>query len=373
VILNNLISPYGIPLTYDAPLTKGFICFPHHNQSFPQGFGSPWKNAETGATIFPGTPGGPMPNVLLYQSRRDWKWKRKVGPSVQGVGPIDWWGPVKKPEIPTIRYILSYWGPASRHFADGLFVYGSDPKHNEIYYEGRIAAIAPYPVTGACLQLVAGSTTRRWIVAVVWTGTLERVVRIELKTLYVATAITNETRLALKKMYDAEKAPDGWRFVADIYGPDYANARPETPWFFNKSGTEARAIRRRQLLFDSGGGAGSSEEIRNEQFRLVVDTTTGSESAAGNAVTNKEYAPDAYVYNEDVKKHKEENWVSPPDSFGDTHLWEEQWCQILITQTGRQPIAVDFIEDTVVSCDLVIDQDAPRLDVRLGPHRLPAR
>lgn len=369
-MIPNAISPFSVPLTYDVPSNKGFICFPH-TKANPLGWGQPWKTEPSSADknnpnwkstpIFPGTIPDPtkdvvpQTNVLIYQSRKDWTWKRKVGPAVQGVGPVNWWGPDKKAAVPYNKHILSFWGPPTRYFADGLFSYGADPKHNEIYYEGRVAAIAPYPVVGACLQLVAGSSTRRWIVAVMWNGTSEVVFRREMKTLYTVAALTDATRIKLKKTYQAQSDPDGWRFMGELVGPDYTNAKPDSPWFFNELGTEALAIRRRELEFDSGGGAGSSKEIRNEVYKLTVETTNGNEGAAGKAVCSKEYAPDPYVYTEKVEKARPGIWVSPVDQYGETHQWREDYAKITITHTGRQPVAVDYVGNNAVIADLVLD------------------
>jgi hypothetical protein len=279
-----------------------------------------------------------------------------VGSAVQGVGPIDWWGPPKKASKPTgDKYILSYWGPNSRHFPTVTFSYGSSQKHNEVYYEGRVCAIAPGPVIGACLQPIAGNTSKYWIIVVAWVNGKENVYRRELKAYYFASKVTDAERQQLMKLYDSENNPDGWRTVGSVLGAYPELGKPETPWFFNQSGTEAQCIRRRQVTFDSGGGAGSSTEIRNDRYKLTLSTSTGQQGdIAGSVSSTREYSPDPYLYTEEVKKHRSGVWTSPPDSHGVTHEWLEDYATVTVKHTGRQPVAVDYVGDTLLACDLVI-------------------
>lgn len=332
----NLISPFSTPVDVYLSSDTGFMVLPTAPEA-PEGWGSPRKDAQ-GQPIVPGTVGGPYPAVLIQKQKG--VWKEKKSEAIQSYGNVSWWGQGTGNK----RTVLSFWGPISRYFPDG-FVYGSDSRHKEIYYRGKIAGIAPGPVTGACLQSIADS--KFLLIAVVWIDGRERVFSREFQGGSAESILTQDQRAAMSQIYHPEKAPNGWTDHGMVEGPDYALA-PTTPWFFNKSGTEAHAIRRREETFDPGTGGGSTvTEPRNELFKITVTET-------GVSGLRAEQNP-PYAYTETVKKEDLGVWTSPADVYGDSHQWQRDVIEADLKQTGRQICACDYIDDTLVKCYLVQD------------------
>jgi len=334
-VSENIISPFGTPIDYYSAVDSGFIVHPS-SKEVPDGWGSPLYGTD-GNKLWPGTPGGKQSNTLLTTKKGKWIEKKNI--YVQSVGNIDWWGTPFKIANPNDRRILSFWGPITRYFPDG-FVYGSEAKHSEVYYRGKIAGIAPGPVLGAAMQLIANTNLYN-LVVICWVNYKEVVYRRKFGTLAADYALTPENRAAMAKLYHADHNPTGWVTLGEINTGEVSSYAPDSPWFFNKSGTEAQAIRRKELNFDPGTGTPVTE-IVGDRYKATV-------TIGGSVSTTKMTAEPPFVYKEKCEKDANA-WVSPNDTYGDPHYWDEDHIKFTIEHTGTQCVAVDYIDDTEVVC-----------------------
>lgn len=355
----NFTSPFVKPIEYDAGPKYGFIVFPHSTEA-PEGWGDPTKE-EDGTPITPGTEGGPNPNrfVAYKESRKFTGWKSYRSPSRQVAGPIDWKGPHMDPTSDkSKRYVLSYWGPTSRHFNYGYFEYGSDDKHREIYLNGKLLAIAPYPVLGAAIKVFSyidyNSPTQavveeKWLVAIVKIGSADECYMRPLPDPINYDDVTDEHRYDMVQLKNF-MYPNGWEAVGTLVGQ--SNAYPaDTPWFFNESCTEARCLRMHVKNFDPGTGVNIEEDVYveykvritcNEVFKTALFENLGLEAAC------------RFDYLERTERYQQ-SWLYNDDPANE---WQEDIIETRVDCDGKMLVAVDYRGDELLKAYYV--QDAER-------------
>lgn len=309
----NILSPESRVLEFKVPSKAGFYVFPH-SDVYPSGWGEPFQDSHGNPVPEPGTPGGDNPIKFLSWNIDDSAWESNRTPGSQLYGNIDWLGPPLSSENPKDeeRVRLSYWGPQSRHFASPSFVYGSDPKHEEIYRNGLYLSVAPYPVLGAAIMVdelpppegvspppppVLGD----WLVVVCRVGldckVYSRLIPSSSYSLVAAPEVlaqvhsmynvhrdsmTAALRERIQSRYDSSLNPYGWIYVGTIYRVSESGKEglaPNTPWFFNESGDVAQCVQDISITFDNGVDASKVElgkEIRAilfSNYRTFVEQT----------------------------------------------------------------------------------------------------
>ena len=162
-----------------------------------------------------------------YIYRENGKW---VLSSEQGLvfGNIDWkgWYVNGKP-----TQVLSWQGPASRYFP------GNGGFTPNVYYNGELFSVAPYPVLGAALNKDAAGVS--WIVVICRNGNNDMV----LKRPFTKNTSTD--------LYDPVLNPEGWNVLGE-FALQSGYAPPDRPWFFNGSGTEAQTMRASSAVLADG-------------------------------------------------------------------------------------------------------------------------
>lgn len=126
---------------------------------------------------------------------------------------------------------VSWQGPKSRYFPDGA------PFTPNIYYNGELYSVAPYPVLGAALNQDASGNT--WIVAICQNGSNDVVLKRPL------------TRNTSTELYDPQFHPEGWRMLEE-FTPLSGFLPPDRPWFFNGTGTQAQTLRKSNTPLTGG-------------------------------------------------------------------------------------------------------------------------
>lgn len=337
VIAGHLVSPFSTPVTYFAPEYKGFIGVPRNNIHVP-GWGEPYKDAK-GKAITPGTLGGPGQAALVRKEKGKWKSKRHK--QAQRFGEISWRGHLRDATKPSAgKYLISYHGPMTRHFATPSFVYGSDSKHRNVYMSGGMIGIAPGPVLGGCLQTIS---KKMYLTVVCIRDGVETVLR---RT--ISGPVYSDKEEELKKLADfaSEAFPDGWRTVGTVtVDPTYSAAK--TPWFFNASGTEAQCIRHKMKEGQFDGNI--REERAGDRFKLLLTGSSPSVMPLGNLP--------AYAFTETGTLTDKGMWTSPPDAEGYPHKWREFNLNVNATTTGAQIVAVDYDGDAEILVKVEIDVD----------------
>lgn len=328
-----MVSPFSTPVSYEAPTIDGFIGVPRNSIHTP-GWGQPYKDAN-GAPITPGTFGGPGQAAMVYKDKGNWKLRRHK--NIQRYGEISWRGPKKSDKPDAKRYIISYHGPMTRHFATASFVYGADARHRNVYMEGGLIGVAPGPVLGACLKSISN---KRYLIVVCLSDQGEIVLR-----RVVGSPVRGDDDAALEKLAQFASADykDGWVMAGSV-SIDSAYFKPKTPWFFNESGTEAQCIR--QKLKDAAANGEPTEELAGDRFKLVVDTSV-SLIALGNLP--------AFQFEEKGVLTDKGMWTSPPDSQGYPHKWHEYNLNVQATCSGEQVVAVDYDGDVEILVRAVVD------------------
>jgi hypothetical protein len=138
----------------------------------------------------------------------------------QAAGNVDWKGAFinDKPSK-----TLSWMGAKSRHFFDTL----RDHYGANIYQGGALWTVAPGPVHGAAIA-VDGSG-KEWIVAIAESA----------DNLSVFTRPNKKS--PDPSLFDATNKPEGWRMIGST-SLSALNLGATSPWFFNGTGLEARAV-----------------------------------------------------------------------------------------------------------------------------------
>ncbi len=343
-MVDNAISPFSRPLSYEGPDNSGFLGAPKANQ-FAQPWGEPFEDAQ-GNPINPGTQGGPNFRASIQKTKG--KWGKRQTKEVQDVGNISWYGKPLSTKPDARKMILSFNGPTSRYFQEE-FSYGSTQAHREVYREGGLVGIAPGPVLGAAVQSIAvGSPpepTDHLNVVCLYNGQ-ELLMRRPLKGPYYRAKFGEKTEQRLSE-FKSLTNPDGWVTVGQItISNDYDQAK--TPWFFNESGTEAQCIRMREKQGLDRNGAPVPERA-GDRFKITVGPSNVSLSPEGNEPS--------FEFKEDGESLALPNFTSPIDQFGFTHSWYEHRVTFNSKMTGKQVVAVDYIGDTEVLVYAVMDVD----------------
>jgi len=337
-----LVSPFSTVMGYSSPDGKGIYLKPT-SEAAPDGWGEPRMDT-TGATpvpIIPGTPGGPLERCLLR--RKGSSYKASATKYFQKSGNITWWGDWRNPAKQVKgKHVLSYNGPKLRYFRDEGFNYGSDSSHNEIYYLGNFATIAPGPVLGACLRkinfydpIAQKTAEETFIIVAVYQDGMDKFYKkrwpFRLKTPYNMSDAVREKEM---RLYDAAEEPYGWIPMGTFAKPVDAYP-PETPWFFNQSGTAAVAMRRTKQTFNNG-----YEDVTEDKFvRLKADVSDSNVSVSdlGNL------APLQYL----EKYSKEHPTYVSTDILDYDHSWQEDHVKVTISLDGAQYVLCDYVGDTL--------------------------
>ena len=330
-ITGHLIGPFSMPVEYEVPEFRGFLGVPRPSVH-ADGWGEPY-NVPGGA---PGTKGGPNQAALLRKTKGTWKLKRYK--KVQKVGDISWRGPLKDADKPKKgRYIISFHGPKSRHFASDAFSYGTSQNHRNVYMEGGLIGIAPGPVLGASLKLISD---KKYLTVICMNEGKEQVLRREIDAPVYSNDPKDLDKLA-KFADDTYKV--GWRSlgVVTIDGDTYR--QPQTPWFFNESGTEAQCIRQKEK--DGTFNGATRKELAGDRFKVSVGEGV-STTPLGNLPP--------YEFKESGEMLFLGEWQSPPHN-GYVHYWDEIRLEVKATCSGEQIVAVDYDGDTEVLVKAVID------------------
>lgn len=336
-VCGNLGGPFSTPTKYEVPIIDGFIGVPRPSLAAP-GWGEPYKTPE-GVPITPGTPGGANAAATLMKKKKEGAtWKIRRAKRIQKYGEISWRGPKKTEKEDAKRYILTYHGPASRHFPT-VFAYGSDSKHKNVYMEGGLMGIAPGPVLGACLQTISG---KRYLLVVCLADEGEIVLR---RPAGAPVYGGDEDKMKELADFATEKKPNGWVRAGTVTISEYD--RPQTPWFFNESGTEGQCIRVKEK--DGTFNGDVKKEKAGDRFKLQTAGVSISTIAMGNLP--------AYKFKEWGKLTNNGMWLSPPDTQGYPHKWEEMNLNVNATVSGKQVVAVDYEGDKEILVYAVVDVD----------------
>lgn len=335
-ISGHLLGPFSSVTAYEVPEFRGFLGVPRPGVHSP-GWGEPFKD-EKGEPITPGTPGGPNQAAVLRKSKGKWKLRRYR--KVQKFGAISWRGPLKDANKPKKgRYVISFHGPKSRHFASDAFSYGTSPDHRNVCMEGGLIGIAPGPVLGACLKLISD---KKYLIAVCLDEGKEVVLRRQVDAPVYSTKPEDLDKLA-KFADDTYKV--GWRKLGTVTidGDEYR--APQTPWFFNESGTEAQCIRHKEK--DGTFNGETKKEDACDRFKISVGESVTT-TPLGNLPP--------YQFKENGNLSYVGEWESPPYN-GYVHYWDEVLLEVHAVCTGEQIVAVDYDGDTEVLVKAVIDVD----------------
>lgn len=328
------VGPFTTPLKFIRPEVKGFLGIPRDKVGEP-GWGQPYKDVN-GRPITPGTKGGP--NQAASLSKKDNRWKRRRDKRIQQFGEISWRGKKKSDKADASRYILSFHGPASRHFPTS-FAYGSDSRHRNVYMEGGLVGVCPGPVLGACLQSISN---KQYLIAVCQGEGGEMVLR---RPLAPPVYSTKEQAIAALAEFATEDNPKGWKAIGTVTITEYDP--PQTPWFFNESGTEAQCIRQKSK--DGTFNGVTRAEKAGDRFKILVPG-----GASVSTVPLENDPPYKFKESGEVKYLGE--WESPPYN-GYVHYWDEALLELHATCTGEQVVAVDYEGDAEVLVRAVVDVD----------------
>lgn len=358
ISLTNLIGPFSVATKWEVPTVSGFLVYPAATADSP-GWGFPIYPLDangmedvTKGRIFPGTYGAEGQYTAIVKPGSSWV-ERKTK-EIQSVGPVNWWGPVRPTSVDTStprRFVLSYWGPKSRHFADG-HVYGTSSNHNYIYMDGGVLSIAPGPVLGAALRAMTTEdkykfpTSSYWLIAACVEGTSEVVYRRPMDSVAYQCNLIPEVEARLRQIEDLDN-PSGWHKIGAVTLSDFLP--PTTPWFFNESGTQMSAIRLSLKTFDASPGVSVTETIGSH-----IRVSIGADTVSTSNFTNDP----PFSYKEIGKKQNFGIWTTPPDIYGYTHTFEEHQLDCKATMSGTQIVAVDYVHDVeiVVRLSMVLER-----------------
>lgn len=333
------VSPFSQTVRYTAPDGKGVYFFPH-TVANPAGWGEPRKT-DDGKTIKPGTVGGPYPNALIYRDKDTWR--ASSSKYVQLSGNVTWWGNlIDENNLNKGRHVLSYFGPRLRYFPDASFSYGSAAEHNDIYYRGGYASVAPGPVLGACIRVInaADHTTGAvaphafLIVAALLNGEVAFYRKRWDYRRISPDSLSTDARAKEMRLMEPKDNPDGWEYLGGYTRPDATTYYAQkTPWFFNRSGSQAAAIVMRKKEYNNGYETKTEDAF--ERVTAVVTDTSVSASNIGNETP--------FAYKEKI--FKEVFDYTSTDIEGHTHTWHEDHVRIMASLTGHQYVLCEFFGD----------------------------
>lgn len=324
------------PIEYKSGVQAGFLLFPHSDEN-PEGWGEPFS-APDGSPIEPGTVGGPNANRLIGWDAKEGRWHNRRSNQFQCAGTIDWKGPWKTPKK-TKRYVVSWNGPPQRYWnAGGTFVYDGNNLNHEVYMDGRIIAVAPLPVLGAALAKTVINGITKWYITVVCKDGEQDVGFSKPFGSYVTREkMTDEVRVGMQKLAETTY-PEGWVNVGAFSCGDFA-VPPETPWFFNELGTEARTMRRAMKEHTNEASEALTEMTFHEcRFSCLPSTNIGS------FIKEEPSDLNTFTWTETIERLGVE-WLDPIGAarYGGTpHNWHEDHLLCNESMTGRTKVAVDW-------------------------------
>ncbi len=233
------------------------------------------------------------PTLIRKDSQDQWVKRETISGDYQ-FGNIDWKGHYKA-DKPT--RVVSWNGPQARYF-------GSTGFGHNLYQNGQLFAVAPFNILGAAITVVRNSAgdEEEWIVVVANNGSSDIV--------YTKPNILDTSG----DMYDGSTAPNGWQEVAQF--PMADDIEMTGGWFFNGSGTEARAMRIHPETFVAPwSGHGSIREgFFHDQYAINLNgIASANMSDLGNgrgANVDTTLAVDFIDDNPIFLKFGDESWLS---------------------------------------------------------------
>lgn len=336
-----VFSIFQNPIKYVRGVRRGFIVTPEDQLGTT--WGEPFT-AEDGSTITPGTEGGPNNKAFAGVKDSDWKVSRSL--KRQEVGNIDWKGPW---EIEgDKRTVLTVNGPAQRYWNSGSFTYGSDDTHYEIYGDGRIVGIAPYPALAASYfehKEQDGSTTKYLAVICVDGNRDVAFVRSDFANL-LSTEIDDTLRTDLKARYSGVTGT-GWLEIGQGFGstdPGLPTVTPEAPWFFSEDGRTAKTMRRVEISHGNHHLDGASfDDLTYCELEMNISHVS---LAASFAALDEPTALNTYLkwsyYEIIFREQKVYTQPSNESDDGFAHDFEEDTIQLTRDMTGQTKVAVDY-------------------------------
>lgn len=342
------------PIRWDEGVTRGFIVYPHTVSG--DSWGEPLKK-EDGTRIKPGTLGGPSPNAVLGTKEGVWKSKRHK--NFQDVGNIDWKGPWLSKEK-TKREVVTFHGPTQRYWNNGTFTYGADPSHNNIYSKGVVIGIAPQPVLGACIHTTADGVP--WLIAMCVRSNRDLCYATRQFYQLRASDLDGEARaLAMRVSTTPTIMQDGkygWLLLSEglPYEDEAPTVSPETPWFFNVKGTQARTMRRGTHTHSNNNDSGTNEDDTvHREMRCLIDIATLSArfnypdswsvmSASPNGYSRwnwkQTYFREQKTYIQPIEGDEAEGILPSEDGY--EHAFTEDSIVIDLYLEGQSKLAVDY-------------------------------
>lgn len=382
---SHLHSPNSVPVKYQNE-RGDFFCTPTDDAG--DGWGKPFLDPD-GKPLPYGTLGGEDITKTIFQREGEWKAHHRGG--YQVFGEIDWRGK----EVDGVRPILSYHGTSGRHIHDG-FIYGTDPKHNYIYYRGKILAVAPKAVMGASLyQDVNG---KYWLIAIIDQGNGEVVYRKVHSTVTKTYAEDNYSELSSR----AANNSVGWKSAGTLdFGVLGTMLKPTTPFFASESGLDFAQCRNTLMSFFNGKE--DTTEVATAILRAKLIPTLlegeltlaiGAQTASGEqdrfnylvqATKSKDpniYSTPAYsvsvsgtagspakltvsqltslVYNAcqpwSLEEHSDFGNFSDYTIGSPVHYWSCSDIVAVASVGGTTPFAVDYIGNTMIEVRVVAEQ-----------------
>lgn len=319
-VSGNIIGPFSTPLRYESPEYSGFVGFAV------------------------GSVNDPLPStaVILHKDSKG-IWKATKSKIRTKFGNISWRGPKKKEGKEYPRWVLSYHGPQGRSIPCPYFTYGDDERHRNVYMGGGIVGIAPGPVLGACLREVEEV---RYLVVICRTSGVERVISRKLPR-----PVFSDDDKALAELAKFSEDPsdvNGWSELGQIE-IDGSYMPPDTPWFFNESGTEAQCMRRKEKTGVFNGV--ERAEIAADRFKLNMRGVFINHMGNAQAM-NAFWAYSWPVYEGSMLLQSRTTYL-------DFYRWHRWWASAAgsgFWGHGNQVVAVDYRGDTEILATVRVAQ-----------------
>lgn len=182
---------------------------------------------------------GLMGSRHIYRYANRWMLSDETGLVAGNIDWKGWYDPTTGKPTKT----LSWNGPQARYFPDwGAPQTGDGPFSPEIFQNGELYAVAPYPVLGAAIR--KDQNGAEWLIVICKDGAAD--------TVYQRHNKKNDS----PALYDPVTNPEGWQLFGR-YTHDELDLLPgerweaDRPWFFNGTGTEARAMRQGYKMIGS--------------------------------------------------------------------------------------------------------------------------
>lgn len=363
----NWVGPFSVVMEYGINDYTGFYV-KAHNKEVPTGWGDP-HFADDGTPIEPGTPGGA--NAVQYVTKYPKKsptsgggWKTRYVPGKQLYGEVDWAGDWISEDEATGghkrgRHRLSFHGPVSRVFPNEKFGgYGTSDTHNNVYYRGKLLTVAPHAVMGAALKMSQGEDGRPvWHVYVacyrngLTTAFYKR--RVLLSTAIYMDKFSDKWRAAQMRTA-GEPGEDYWHLLGthadtSVQQGTSATLLPmRTPWFFNKSCTQAAQMKECDIRYNLViRGTIENQEVTRRGHALYT-ATISDESVTVSSGGNTE----GFVITLETSFKQREDLNVTCQLSSDAPVMPHSWLAWEYVQKvkidGEYKVAVDFKEDELI-------------------------